>query len=123
MLITGVGGARRPRPSHMWCLRRLLVRTMSYSYSGRRGGGGRGGGRGPNRRGGGGRGRGPPPGLSGREIGMYYKERSQAMKKDREKKEVWSTVLIIIKIMEVGFITALCICMHIRLMLNNSVIT
>ena len=48
-------------------------------------------GRGPNRGGGRGRrgrGRGPPPGLFGKEIGMYYKEKSQEKKKLREKYEV-----------------------------------
>ena len=65
--------------------------NMSARYGGR--GRGRGG---PNRRAGGrGRGRGgPPPGLSGREIGMYYKNISQANKKEREKKEVWLCKII-----------------------------
>ena len=71
---------------------------MSYRNEGRRGGGGhshyRGHG-GPNRGGGrgrGGRGRGlgkgPPPGLSGREIGMYYAARSKRNKEEREKNSV-----------------------------------
>lgn len=57
---------------------------MSQRFGGR----GRGG---PNRQGRGrGRGQrgGPPPGLSGREIGEYYKQLSQAKKQEREKKEV-----------------------------------
>ena len=46
-------------------------------------------GRGPNRGGGRGRrGRGPPPGLSGKEIGMYYREKGLEKKKLREKYEV-----------------------------------
>ena len=54
-----------------------------------RGGGGpnRGGG-GPNRGGGRGRGRGgPPPGLTGREIGMWYAQKSKHHKKEQEKNE------------------------------------
>ena len=84
------------------------TQTMSSSYSGyqghgsdhrhgqgsgygsRRGGrrGGRGGGRGRDRGGGGrggGRGGGPPPGLKGREIGMWYAARSKQRKKEEEK--------------------------------------
>lgn len=65
------------------------VHEMSHrggGYGRKRGGGG------PNR-GGGGRGRGrgrggPPPGLKGREIGMFYAQKSQEKKKEREKNEV-----------------------------------
>ena len=62
-----------------------------------RGGGGRGyhgrGHHGRGRGGGGGRGRGrggggPPPGLKGREIGMWYAQRSKGKKKDKEIQEV-----------------------------------
>ena len=57
-----------------------------HGYSGRgRGGRGRGGG-------GGGRGRGRggphPPGLTGREIGMWYAQRGRGKKKERELREV-----------------------------------
>lgn len=60
----------------------LLVAVVVMSYRGHRGGRG-----GPNRGGGRGRGR-PPPGLSGREIGMYYKQKSQQKTQERERKEV-----------------------------------
>lgn len=55
-------------------------------------------GRGP-RRGTGGRGfrggfAGPPSGLSGKEIGMYYKNKSLERRKDREKNEVRLVVSI-----------------------------
>ena len=74
----------------------MSFRTGAAGGMGYRGGGrGRGG---PNR-GGGGRGRGGgrqrgrgrgnhPSGLSGREIGLWYKNKSMGAKKDREKKEV-----------------------------------
>lgn len=66
--------------------------TMSHrggGYSRKRGGGGpnRGGGRGRGGRGGGGRG-GRPAGLSGRDIGMFYAEKSKEKKKEKEKNEV-----------------------------------
>ena len=78
---------------------RLLESDIEMSYRGGRGYGGRRG-RGPNR--GGGRGRrgfsgpggpgdgagGPPPGLSGRDLGMWYASRSRAQKKKRERNEV-----------------------------------
>ena len=69
----------------------LEEEAMSYRH---RGGAGRGfgqprGSRGPNRRGGRGRGGGgPPPGLSGREIGMFYARKSKQNKVEREKKSV-----------------------------------
>ena len=53
---------------------------MSSGFRGERRPYGRGGGRGRGGR---------PSGLSGKEIGMYYKNLSQAKKKDTEKKEVW----------------------------------
>ena len=67
---------------------------MSYnSYKKRGGGPNRGGGRGSGRgRGRGGRGGGPPEGLSGKAIGMYYRQKSLAKKDEREKNEV-GTVL------------------------------
>lgn len=67
---------------------------MSYRGGmGRRRGGGPNRGGGPYRGGGGGRrgrggGGGPPPGLSGREIGMWYASRSRGRKKEKERKEV-----------------------------------
>ncbi len=59
-------------------------------YSRKRGGG-------PTRGGGRGRGRGrggPPPGLKGRDIGMFYAQKSQERKKEQEKNEVkcWLSV-------------------------------
>lgn len=69
--------------------------SMSYNPYKKRGGGpNRGGGRGRGRgaRGGRGRGGGPPPGLSGREIGLFYRNKSQAKKQEREKNEV-TTIL------------------------------
>ncbi|CAI8047009.1 ATP-dependent DNA/RNA helicase DHX36 [Geodia barretti] len=65
---------------------------MSYNPQRKRGGGpNRGGGRGRGRgrgRGGGGRGGGgPPSGLSGKAIGMYYKNKGQEKKQEREKNE------------------------------------
>lgn len=65
--------------------------SMSYNPYKKRGGGpNRGGGRGRGRgaRGGRGRGGGPPPGLSGRDIGMFYRNKSMAKKQEREKNEV-----------------------------------
>ena len=66
--------------------------TMSYNPYKKRGRGpNRGGGRGRGGGGGGGRGRGgggPPPGLSGKDIGMYYRNKSMAKKKEKEKNEV-----------------------------------
>ena len=60
---------------------------MSYNPHKKRGGGpNRGGGRGRGR--GGGRGGGPPQGLSGRDIGMYYRKKGLAKKEEREKNEV-----------------------------------
>ena len=71
---------------------------MSYNPQRKRGGGpNRGGGRGRGRgrgRGGGGRGGGgPPPGLSGKAIGMYYRNKSQEKKQEREKNEVQTVPL------------------------------
>lgn len=65
---------------------------MSYNPYKKRGGGpNRGGGRGRGRGGRGGRGRGggPPSGLSGRDIGMFYRNKSLAKKQEKEKNEVW----------------------------------
>lgn len=66
--------------------------SMSYNPYKKRGGGpNRGGGRGRGRGVRGGRGRGgggPPPGLSGRDIGMFYRNKSMAKKQEREKNEV-----------------------------------
>ena len=65
---------------------------MSYRGSG----GGRRWGGGPNRGGGRGRGRAShPPGLTGREIGLFYKEKSQAKKREKEKNEVCEGVRIV----------------------------
>lgn len=64
---------------------------MSYNPYKKRGGGpNRGGGRGRGRgmRGGRGRGGGPPPGLTGRDLGMFYRNKSLAQKQEREKNEV-----------------------------------
>ena len=58
---------------------------MSYRGGGR--------GRGPNRGGGrGGRPGRPPPGLSGKEIGMFYARRGKERKIERERKEVKTNV-------------------------------
>ena len=57
------------------------------SYRRRGGGPNRGGGRGRGR-GGRGRGDGPPQGLSGRDIGMFYRQKSLTKKIEKEKKEV-----------------------------------
>ena len=51
--------------------------TMSGRYAGRGRGRGRGGGGG-----------GPPPGLSGKQIGLWYKDRSKGKKKEKEINEV-----------------------------------
>ncbi len=76
-----------PREWGMWCLRRSICTrrrcaNMSSGFSRR--------GRGPYERSGGqGREGGRhPSGLSGKDIGMYYRDRSQAKKKDKEKNEV-----------------------------------
>ena len=61
---------------------RTFLLAAGMSYRGHRGGRG-----GPNRGGGRGRGR-PPPGLSGREIGMFYKQKSQQKRQERERQEV-----------------------------------
>lgn len=55
-------------------------------------------GHGPNtgHRGGRGRGRGRPPGLSGRDIGMYYRDLGIKKKKEKEKNEVVQMTCIII---------------------------
>ena len=79
------------RPSvFRWC-------SMSYNPYKKRGGGpNRGGGRGRGRgRGGRGRGSGPPPGLSGKEIGMYYRKKTLAKKDEREKNEVQTMLLYV----------------------------
>ena len=75
-------------------VRSLQSSFMSYNPCRKRGGGpNRGGGRGRGR-GRGGRGRGgPPPGLSGKDIGMYYKKKSQEKKEEREKNEVQTVLL------------------------------
>lgn len=78
------------------CLQSFVVdicsRTVSLTGMSRQEyGWGRGGrDRGPRRGGRGGRGGfgGPPRGLSGKEIGMYYKNKSLAHRKEREKNEV-----------------------------------
>ena len=78
------------------CVKRF---SMSYNPYKKRGGGpNRGGGRGGRGRGGrgggrGGRGGGPPQGLSGREIGMFYRQKSQAKKEEKEKNEVWTALV------------------------------
>ena len=61
---------------------------MSHNPYRKRGGGpNRGGGRGRGRERGG-RGGGPPQGLSGKDIGMYYKRKGLAKKEEQEKNEV-----------------------------------
>lgn len=84
--------------SRFFTQKRPFSEEMSYrsggagGYRGRsgrggpnRGGGGRGRGRGRGRGGGGG----PPPGLSGREIGLFYAARSKAKKKEKDRNEVF----------------------------------
>lgn len=66
------------------------VFSMSYNPYRKRGGGpNRGGGRGRGRgRGGRGGGGDRPQGLSGKDIGMYYRNKSLAKKEEKEKNEV-----------------------------------
>ena len=71
--------------------------SMSYnSYRKRGGGPNRGGGRGGRGRGRGGRGGGPPPGLSGKAIGMYYRQKGLAKKEEKEKNEVGTALVLYI---------------------------
>ena len=84
----GEYGASQSRDGRVW-------RGRRGRGGGGRGRGGRGGGGGGGRgRGGGGGGRGgggrerPPPGLKGREIGMWYAQRSKEQTKEKEKQQV-----------------------------------
>ena len=61
--------------------------TMSYRGRGR-GGPNRGGGRGGPNRGGGRGGGGRPPGLKGKDIGMYYRQQSLQKKQEHERRNV-----------------------------------
>ena len=49
------------------------------------------------------RGRGPPPGLTGKDIGLYYRNKSMAKKKEKEKNEVWKTLNVVCNELSVEF--------------------